>query len=65
MLCLHVSYVIHVTFRARGLAVLNINYGVQVWVYIPHYTRSKASSFREERRVRSSGSAIMQLVYWR
>lgn len=39
MLCLHVSYVIHVMLRARGLAVLNNNCVVQVWVYMPHYTK--------------------------
>lgn len=43
-------------------AVLSRNCVVQVWVYMPHYTKSKAWSLREERRVKGSGWAIMQFV---
>lgn len=51
MLCLHVIGVMFVGLGA--LAVLSNNCVVQVWVYMPHYTKSKA--WRGERRVRGSG----------
>lgn len=43
--CLHVSYVTHNMYGGRGLAVLSNNCVVQVWVFMPHYTKSKAQSF--------------------
>lgn len=44
MLHLHESYVIHVMCWVRGLASYQIIGAVQVYVYMPHYTKSKGQS---------------------